>query len=193
MQRNPMIVDLQKKSPAEKLDTARLGLVRQKEQFADLFFEKIDRDRVWLSRFLTHMKDVTLEAEREFLAGLETAWDNFESFDYALFESETGKLVGGVGTAAINWKHHRVEIGYFVFSGYEGKGMAKEAVTAIEQELFSLGFNRIEIRCNVENVRSRKLAETLGYTFEGIQREDAVENGSFRSTCVFSKLRSDSV
>lgn len=187
-----MILELQKERPAEKLDTARLTLVRQKKQFAEQFFEEIDRGRVRLSRFLTHMKDVSLEVEREFLAGLEAAWENFDSFNYAVFESETRKLVGGVGTATINWKHHLVEIGYFVFSDFEGKGMAKEAVAALEHELFSLGFNRVEIRCNVENARSRRLAEILGYTFEGIRREDAVENGRFRSTCVFSKIRSDS-
>ncbi len=60
--------------------------------------------------------------------------------------------------------------------------------TAFEQ----LGANRVEIRCDVRNVRSRRVAERCGYVLEGTMRRDALAtDGRLRDTLVFSLVREE--
>ncbi|HWR39101.1 MAG TPA: GNAT family protein [Patescibacteria group bacterium] len=53
--------------------------------------------------------------------------------------------------------------------------------------LSSLNAQRVEIRCDEKNVRSRAIAEKLGFSLEGIQRNDSLTpQGSLRNTAVYS-------
>ncbi|MEJ7654548.1 MAG: GNAT family protein, partial [Chloroflexia bacterium] len=56
----------------------------------------------------------------------------------------------------------------------------------------SLDANRVEIRMNSENVRSRNVAERLGFVYEGTLR-NAVTNadGAPRDGCVYSLIPED--
>jgi RimJ/RimL family protein N-acetyltransferase len=51
-----------------------------------------------------------------------------------------------------------------------------------------LGYRRYEWKCNAENVASRRAAERLGFTFEGIFRQHMVVKGKNRDTAWFSML-----
>jgi RimJ/RimL family protein N-acetyltransferase len=49
--------------------------------------------------------------------------------------------------------------------------------------------NRVEIRCDEENSRSRNIPEKLGYTLVGtIRNNDAGLNGELRNTCLYSMI-----
>ena len=49
---------------------------------------------------------------------------------------------------------------------------------------------RIQIRCDERNIRSRKVAERVGYTLEGRLVNDALDtSGKLRNTLIFSKTR----
>ncbi|KAA8997031.1 GNAT family N-acetyltransferase [Affinibrenneria salicis] len=57
-------------------------------------------------------------------------------------------------------------IGYWISSAAEGKGIAFMAVnTLIDNWRRSGGLTRFVIRCSVENPRSNRLAQRLGFTF----------------------------
>jgi RimJ/RimL family protein N-acetyltransferase len=184
------IEPLKQSHPPEKIITARLILQRQSVNFAEQHYEAINRDRDRLGRYMTHVSEMTLELEREFLIKLERLWDCYESIDYAAFCRQSGRLVGCIGTPEVNWKNHRVEIGYMLFSPFEGQGFAQEAVSQLVTQLFALGFHRVFLRCNAKNDRSRRLAAALGFELEGILASDCVENGVFRDTCVYAKISS---
>ena len=58
-------------------------------------------------------------------------------------------------------------IGYKIDKEHEGKGYMSEAVGKVVDFLFEeLNMHRIEINILPENIRSRKLAERLGFTIE---------------------------
>jgi len=67
-----------------------------------------------------------------------------------------------------------------------------EAVERISRFAFEeLGANRVEIRCDPENVRSRAVAERLNFELEGILRNDTISriDNKLRDTCVYAKIR----
>lgn len=65
---------------------------------------------------------------------------------------------------------------------------AVEALTMFAVKEF--GAKRVEIRCDPENIRSRRIPEKLGFILEGVLRQDDVsaDGMSLRNTCVFSKI-----
>lgn len=104
---------------------------------------------------------------------------------------ETGELIGNSGLHNIDWKVRRFEIGYWVRTSFGGQGYMTEAVEAILNfAIQALQANRVEIRCDSKNIRSYRVAERLGFTLEGIIRNDDLSvDGSLRDTMVFSKVR----
>jgi RimJ/RimL family protein N-acetyltransferase len=104
---------------------------------------------------------------------------------------ETGELVGSSGLHRIDWQSRKFEIGYWVRSSFSGKGYISEAVEAITDfAVKELAANRIEIRCDLRNERSARVARRSGYTLEGVLRNDKCANdGSLRNTMLFSKVR----
>lgn len=108
-----------------------------------------------------------------------------------LFSKETGGFIGGSGLHRIDWESRKFEIGYWIRTSQSGKGLMTEAVQRITHfAIESLLANRIEIRCDSMNARSARLAERLGFTLEGILRNEKLdESGALRSSMVFAKVR----
>lgn len=108
------------------------------------------------------------------------------------FSKETGQFIGSSGLHRIDWEVRKFEIGYWVDNRFEGKGYVTEAVERITRFAFEeLEANRVEIRCDPENVRSRAVAERLDFELEGILRNDTVSkiNRKLRDTCVYAKIK----
>jgi RimJ/RimL family protein N-acetyltransferase len=112
----------------------------------------------------------------------ETATDGSES---------EGPLVVASGLHRMDWAARRFEIGYWRRTGYGGQGLVDEVVHALGELAFGvLHARRVEIRMDPRNVRSRRVAERCGYTFEGCLRSDSLApTGEARDTCVFAKVR----
>lgn len=108
-----------------------------------------------------------------------------------LFHKESGEFVGSSGLHRINWASRKFEIGYWLRTSRAGQGLMTEAVNGITDfAVRELGANRIEIRCDSRNERSRKVAERAGYTLEAVLRGDECDvSGELSDTLVFAKVR----
>ncbi len=85
-----------------------------------------------------------------------------------------GRLAGTIGTLPIKRHSRRAEFGYWVGEEFEGKGLITAAGHAMLAHLFTvLDLNRAELSIRTTNTRSRAVAERLGFTLEGIQRQAA--------------------
>ena len=81
-----------------------------------------------------------------------------------------GSLAGEIGFDFIDRDNRFTEIGYWV-AAFEGKGLVSRACRALVEHAFAeLGLNRVQIRCAVENRRSRSIPEKLGFKVEGCLR-----------------------
>ncbi|MGN7764902.1 GNAT family N-acetyltransferase [Paenibacillus sp. 22594] len=108
-----------------------------------------------------------------------------------LYHKESGQLVGSSGLHRIDWQTRKFEIGYWVRTSCSRQGYISEAVDAItEYAIRELGANRIEIRCDSRNTQSARVAGRLGFTLEGIIRNDKCDvEGALIDTMLFSKVR----
>ncbi|UAL50903.1 GNAT family N-acetyltransferase [Metabacillus dongyingensis] len=114
-----------------------------------------------------------------------------EDLRLLIFNRKKGHFIGSTGFHRMDWDVPKVEIGYWISTKYAGKGYMTEAVEALT--LFAVkefGAKRVEIRCDPENIRSRRIPEKLGFILEGVLRQDDVsaDGMSLRNTCVFSKI-----
>ncbi|MFD1017903.1 GNAT family N-acetyltransferase [Thalassobacillus hwangdonensis] len=105
---------------------------------------------------------------------------------------ETGELVGSTGLHRIDWDIPKFEIGYWIDTRHCGKGYMTEAVAGVASFAFDeLKAKRVEIKCDIENIRSRAIPERLGFDLEGILRKDSTspDGKTIRDTCIYSKIR----
>jgi ribosomal-protein-serine acetyltransferase len=84
------------------------------------------------------------------------------------------------------------EIGYWIRRGYEGRGLITRAAAAFVSMAFAeRGVHRVVIRAGVDNVRSRAVAERLGFTFEGVARGEGKGLGGFYDLAVYAVLEDE--
>ena len=81
-----------------------------------------------------------------------------------------GELVGAV-ELAIDPATSTGDLGVWVSEAAEGRGIARAACEAVLDHAFgSARLSRVEARIAAGNVRSRRLAEQLGFSLEGVLR-----------------------
>ncbi|MBV9469276.1 MAG: GNAT family N-acetyltransferase, partial [Abitibacteriaceae bacterium] len=107
-----------------------------------------------------------------------------------IFLKGTDIFVGGSGLHPRDWAVPSFEIGYWCRKKFQGQGYITEAVHGITRFGFeTMGAQRIMIRCDSRNTRSRSVAERAGYQLEGELRHDSLTpEGEVRNTLVFSKI-----
>ena len=108
-----------------------------------------------------------------------------------VFHKETGEFIGASGLHRIDWMVKKFEIGYWIRTSQSGNGLMTEAVEGVmDFAIKQLTANRLEIRCDANNIRSMRIAERLGFRLEGILRSDTLDvAGNLRDTMVFAKVR----
>ena len=116
-------------------------------------------------RSLDERKALLSDYTRSFAAG--------ENFRYAIIDAATGEMAGGVSL------HTRVgpdalEVGYWLGAGFEGRGIASEAVTAASHAALDAGATKVEIWCTPENARSAAVAHRCGFTYAGERLRDGL-------------------
>lgn len=115
-----------------------------------------------------------------------------EDLRLLVFHKESGVLIANSGLHRIDWDARKFEIGYWIDTRYSGKGYMTEAVKGISDFAFrELDANRVEIRCDVQNVKSRAIAERIGFELEGILRKDSLDayGQELRDTCIYAKVK----
>jgi RimJ/RimL family protein N-acetyltransferase len=149
--------------------------------------ESVEHLRPWME---WAQKAPTVEETEERLRRAQCHWLERSDLPLSLWLKETGEYVGGSGLHRIDWDVPRFEIGYWCRKRLEGRGLITEAVRAITAFGFNtLGANRMEIRCDVLNVRSQAVVERAGYTLEAEFRNNGRRpDGSLRNTKIYAMI-----
>ncbi len=85
-----------------------------------------------------------------------------------ILDKNTSDFIGATSFHHYNWSIPSVETGYWVRKKYSGQGYMREATNAITQYAFKqLKVHRIALTCDPDNIKSKNIAEKLGYTLEG--------------------------
>jgi RimJ/RimL family protein N-acetyltransferase len=82
-----------------------------------------------------------------------------------------------------------IEVGHICLSPrMQRTPAATEAMTLMMARAFNLGYRRYEWKCDARNMPSRRAAQRLGFSFEGVFRQAAVVKGRNRDTAWFSVI-----
>ena len=85
---------------------------------------------------------------------------------------KNGRLAGAIDLHDIDSESRKANVGYWLGAEFQGRGLMTKACRALVDYAFNeLGLNRMEIRCAVQNKKSRAIPERLGFTQEGVIRQ----------------------
>jgi RimJ/RimL family protein N-acetyltransferase len=128
----------------------------------------------------------------EYLAWLEPKPASEDPLFFAFVDLATGRAVGLGSYLRIEPANGVIEVGHLQFSPrMQRMPVATEAMYLMMRNAFALGYRRYEWKCDALNAASRRAAERLGFTFEGIFRQAIVCKGRSRDTAWFSVIDSE--
>jgi len=157
---------------------------------AEDIFNTIDNQRAYLGKWLPFV-DVSRKIENtEFFIRkmLENPTDN-----YVFVIHYDGLFAGLIGFKDSDKQNKRTELGYWLSDVYQKKGIVTQSVQTLCEFAFDeLGMNRIQIRCAVGNIPSKKIPQSLGFVLEGVERDgEKLTGGIYTDLEVYSKLKTD--
>jgi RimJ/RimL family protein N-acetyltransferase len=109
-------------------------------------------------------------------------------FQYAIELTAEAALIGDV---AVRLHDNRLqgEIGFTLATAYQKRGYATEAVSAVLDRLFRVqGLHRVMGECDARNTRSAALMERLGFTREGLLRQQTFLKGEWTDDLLYGLL-----
>lgn len=83
------------------------------------------------------------------------------------------------------------DLGYHTAPWARGQGFTTDAVVTVTEWAFGQGFHRIELKADVNNLASRRVAEKAGFAFEGVARGSQQLHGRFDDLAVYARLATD--
>ena len=121
-----------------------------------------------------------------------TSWQNSTEFPFAIVDSQSGELLGGMGLNRIDSVYRSANLGYWVSEPHRRKGVAIRAAALVAAIGFEdLGFVRLEIVALPHNQASQRVAERLGAIREGQARNKLMFQGQPAIGVVYSLIPSD--
>ena len=97
---------------------------------------------------------------------------------------------GWITLVVTNWDHGLAEIGYALSTPFQRRGITPPALRHLLHDLFlHTTIQRVEARCAVENVGSRKVLEALGFEREGLLRSYFVLRDNRVDNYLYAMLR----
>lgn len=106
---------------------------------------------------------------------------------YVLRDKASGHCSGVASFLRITPEQGSIEVGHICLAPEIQRGIvATEAMFLMMDWAFSAGYRRYEWKCNALNMPSRRAAQRLGFSFEGIFRQHLVVKGRNRDTAWFS-------
>ncbi len=111
---------------------------------------------------------------------------------YVLRDRATGQCGGVASYLRITPAAGSIEVGHICLSPEIARSRIwTEAMFLMMEWAFNAGYRRYEWKCNALNMASRRAAQRLGFSYEGIFRQAAVIKGRNRDTAWFAVIDKD--
>lgn len=112
-----------------------------------------------------------------------------DPFFYAIQDLSTERFCGVAAYLRINPWAGSIEVGHINYAPALQRTVAgTEAMFLMMQWAFEAGYRRYEWKCNALNMRSRRTAQRLGFSYEGVFRQAMVSKGRNRDTAWFAAI-----
>jgi len=166
---------------------ARLEPLDRDQHRDNLFAASSPPDRAARFRYMPEPAPASLE---EFDAWLAGAAASVDPVFFAVIDRSTNRVEGRQSLMRINPAHQSIEIGHIYWS----PRIASTRVATDAMYLFvvyamqTLGYRRLEWKCDALNARSRRAARRFGLTYEGTFRRAAIVRNRSRDTAWFAMI-----
>lgn len=146
------------------------------------------REHVW-----DYMGYGPFETAEDMQRWLEQSAASEDPLFFTVHHHESRRRVGMASFLNLVPEMRRLELGHIWYvADAQGTQANTEAVFLMLCEAFdSLGYRRVEWKCDALNSRSRAAALRLGFSFEGIFRQHMIIKGRNRDTAWFAMLDND--
>ena len=129
--------------------------------------------------------------------GSEEAWESWaegmaplaDPFFYAIRDLGTGRAAGVASYLRISPEAGSIEVGHINLApALQRTPAATEAMALMMRWAFEAGYRRYEWKCDALNLPSRRAAQRLGLSYEGVFRQATVVKGQNRDTAWFATI-----
>jgi [ribosomal protein S5]-alanine N-acetyltransferase len=135
-------------------------------------------------------EDPTENGVRRFIARQPGLRARGEFLGVAVTDESRRPFLGHVMLHTLSWRHKRAEVGYWLVPGARGRGIGRTAVSLLVDWAFAtLDLDRIEITTTPDNEAAKRLAESVGFTAEGVMRARNLERGRRVDVLLLARLR----
>lgn len=112
---------------------------------------------------------------------------------FSILDKNSGRALGHATYMRITPEHRVIEVGNILYTpAMQRTPGGTEAMYLMARHVFEdLGYRRYEWKCNALNAPSRRAAERLGFSFEGIFRAHMIVKGRNRDTAWYAMLASE--
>lgn len=154
---------------------------------ADLFRAFDGHDELW-----DYMPVGPFASSASFHRWMRDATAQKDPYFFAIRDVQRGKWVGFCSLLRISPEAGSIEVGFITFSPeLQRTPAATETMFLLMQWAFEAGYRRYEWKCNALNMPSRRAAQRLGFSYEGVFRQHMVVKGRNRDTAWFAVIDSE--
>jgi ribosomal-protein-serine acetyltransferase len=179
--------------PPEKEIFAGEGIIlkRLRQESAGTIFSIINRNRHYLRQWLPFVDNTWKPEDTELFIRSVLNQDTVRR-DIIFEIWYRNEFSGIIALKEVDRWNKKAEIGYWLDPDFENRGiMTRCCVALIDCAFREMYLHRIQIKVAVGNARSSRIAEKLGFRFEGIERDGEKFSDKYLSLEVYSLLKSE--
>jgi len=156
---------------------------------AEPIFNTIDNEREYLKEWLPFVEEThDISYTKTFIEHTIAA----DSSDLTFTISYQNQFVGIIGLKDTDMGNRKTEIGYWLSEKFQHKGIVTRSCMALIEYAFNdMNLHRIQLKAATKNFKSQAVAQRLGFTLEGIERDGELHSHGFVDLKVFSLLKKD--
>ncbi len=162
----------------ETIETDSLTLNPLREEYVDVFdlydlFGEESEGIADVFEYVPQEPYTSVKEARDQLVEAETAWEEAETAQYAVYTSNDD--LAGYAVLSIEWERHTGNLGFILAKSYWGQGYAGECATALTELAFDqLDLELVAIGHEEGNERSKraveKFTDAVGGQYDGVLR-----------------------
>lgn len=157
-----------------ELSTERLFLRQLKPTDRNAIYTL--RNDASVNAYIDRPGKTTIEEAEKFIVKINTSIENNQSLYWAVTLKGSDNLIGTICLWNISVEENKVEIGYELMQGQQGKGLMQEALRRVVDYAFETMYvKRIEAYTHKDNKRSEKLLLNNNFRQEGAVADNEME------------------
>ena len=173
------------------LETERLILRSFVMEDAEVMYRNWASDDE-VTKFLTWPTHTDIEVSKAVLSTWIADYEKPDFYQWAIELKEIGEVIGSISVVRINEKVASAELGYCIGTKWWGRGIMPEAGKEVVRYLFEeVGFDRIAAVHAKDNLKSGRVMQKIGMTYEGTRRQAGFCNQGVIDEVWYSILKNE--